>query len=249
MPVEELAAQHAALPPLQPPPQIDIQAAMDEARQHDERWMQQMWNVWQNEQQAQQQLQQDVEEEECQRLYEHRDLMYRQQRLEEVANNMSRWDIAGYQSQNNNDNDDFYVDPTPPHSWSPSPPLHRRDSPPPPPPPSAAAASGPARAPVESHSLGPMNLQCPNCHALHFSAEKLSNSTVNQLKFGMCCLTGQVHLLPFPPAPRHLRDLFDGTSPHSLEFKSNICQYNAVFAFTSLGVWPLFFQDKWRTPS
>ena len=94
--------------------------------------MQQMWNVWQNEQQAQQQLQQDEEEEECQRLYEHRDLMHRQQRLEEVANNMSRWDIAGYQSQNNNDNDDFYVDPTPPHSWSPSPPLHRRDSPPPP---------------------------------------------------------------------------------------------------------------------
>ena len=94
----------------------------------------------------------------------------------------------------------------------------------------------PARAPVERHSLGPMNLQSPNCHAFHFEAEKLSNSTRNQLKFGMCCLTGQVHLPPFPPAPRHLRDLFDGTSPHSLEFKTNIHQYNATFAFTSLGV-------------
>jgi hypothetical protein len=29
---------------------------------------------------------------------------------------------------------------------------------------------------------------------------------------------------------------FDGTSPHSLEFKTNIRQYNAAFAFTSLGV-------------
>ena len=98
--------------------------------------------------------------------------MYRQQRLEEVANNMSRCDIAGYQSQSNNNDDDFYVDPTPPSSQ----PLHRRDSPPPPPPP-AAAAAGPARAPVERYSLVPMNLQCPNCHALHFSAKKLSKST------------------------------------------------------------------------
>ena len=31
-------------------------------------------------------------------------------------------------------------------------------------------------------------------------------------------------------------DLFDGTSPHSFDFKTNICQYNAAFAFASLGV-------------
>jgi hypothetical protein len=52
----------------------------------------------------------------------------------------------------------------------------------------------------------------------------------------MCCLTGQIDLPPFPPAPRDLRDLFDGTSPHSKEFKTNIRQYNIAFAFTSLGV-------------
>jgi hypothetical protein len=52
----------------------------------------------------------------------------------------------------------------------------------------------------------------------------------------MCCLSGQVDLPPFPPAPRHLRDLFDGTSPHTLEFKKNIRQYNTAFAFTSVGV-------------
>ena len=61
--------------------------------------MQQMWNGWQNEQQGQQQLQQDEEEEECQRLEEHRDLIRRQERLEEVANNSSRHDIAAYHAR------------------------------------------------------------------------------------------------------------------------------------------------------
>ena len=77
---------------------------------------------------------------------------------------------------------------------------------------------------------------CEHCNALHFPAERLSNSTVNNPKFGMCCLSGQVQLPPFPPAPRDLRDLFDGTSLYSLEFKTNIRQYNSAFAFTSLGV-------------
>ncbi|KAF8801157.1 hypothetical protein BYT27DRAFT_7047348, partial [Phlegmacium glaucopus] len=81
-----------------------------------------------------------------------------------------------------------------------------------------------------------MTLECAHCHALHFDAERLSKSTVNEPKFGLCCLSGQVHLPPFPPAPRDLRELFDGTSLHSQEFKTNIRQYNAVFAFTSLGV-------------
>ena len=51
----------------------------------------------------------------------------------------------------------------------------------------------------------------------------------------MCCLTGQIILPPFPPLPQELLHLFDDTSPHSLEFKTNIHQCNATFAFTSLG--------------
>ena len=81
-----------------------------------------------------------------------------------------------------------------------------------------------------------MTLQCPYCHALHFDDEKLSRSTRTELKFGTCCLTGQIQLPAFPPAPRDLRNLFDGTDIHSLEFKTHIRQYNATFAFTSLGV-------------
>ena len=239
MPYAEIAAQYAALHP-----GFDLEAAMDRdraGRERDERWMQGMRIAFQNEQEAQQQLQQDEEEQELNRLAEHRELMQGQQRLEELANDRSRQAIADYQAQNtghqDDDDDDIlsYVDApsprlppvTPPRSPPHSPP----PSPPPPPPPVVMPMDPPQR-----HSLGPMNLLCPNCHALHFSAEKLTRSTRDNLKFGMCCLTGQVHLPPFPPAPRGLRDLFDGTSPHSLHFKTHIRQFNAAFAFTSLGV-------------
>ena len=240
LPFADIAAQHAALPPLQPI--LDLQAAMDAARERDERWMRQMRNGWRNEQQGQQQLQQDEEEEERRRLEEHRDLIRRQARLEEVANNSSRHDIAAYHAQNtinDDDDDDIYVNSPPPNqrpASPPPPPPSPPASPPPPPPPPPPRQARMPRPPVQRHSLGPMNLQCPDCHALHFAAEKLAASTRNSLKFGMCCLTGQVHLPPFPPAPRHLRDLFDGTSPHSLGFRTHIRQYNAAFAFTSFGV-------------
>ena len=69
---------------------------MEEVQRHD-RVMQQMRNDWRNEQQAQLQLQQDEEEQEHQRFDQHRELMHRQQRLEEAANNVSRQNIAGYQ--------------------------------------------------------------------------------------------------------------------------------------------------------
>ena len=42
---------------------LNIQEARQAARQRDEWWMQQMQNVWRNEQIAQQQLQQDEKEE------------------------------------------------------------------------------------------------------------------------------------------------------------------------------------------
>ena len=90
--------------------------------------------------------------------------------------------------------------------------------------------------PAGRHSLGSMTIECPQCHALHFAAEKLSNSTRNNIKFGMCCLSGQIVLPLFRPPPQDFQHLFDGTSPHSQEFKTHIRQYNSTFAFTSLGV-------------
>ena len=100
MTFQELAARHASLPPLRSPPRINIQTAREEAQRRDERWIQEWRNALRNEQQAQQQLQQDEENEERQRLYEHRELIHRQQRLEEVSNNTSREQIEGYQAQN-----------------------------------------------------------------------------------------------------------------------------------------------------
>ena len=51
-------------------------------------------------------------------------------------------------------------------------------------------ARAPYHDPPQCFSLGPMNLECSECHALHFKAEKLSNSTCDQINFGLCCLEG-----------------------------------------------------------
>ena len=88
----------------------------------------------------------------------------------------------------------------------------------------------------ERHSLGPMNVECNHCHALHFDSEKLSISTRANKGFGSCCLQGQIQLPAFRQPPRTLSDMLCGISPHSSSFKKNIRQYNAAFAFVSLGV-------------
>ena len=46
--------------------------------------------------------------------------------------------------------------------------------------------------PDEIHSLGPMNVLCSHCNALHWDFEKLTSSTVRNAKFGSCCLQGQI---------------------------------------------------------
>ncbi|KNZ76134.1 hypothetical protein J132_11356 [Termitomyces sp. J132] len=63
-----------------------------------------------------------------------------------------------------------------------------------------------------------------------------TKSTRNNPKFGMCCLQGQVNLLRLKDAPPELLNLLHGHHPLSDTFKTYICQYNAAFAFTSLGV-------------
>ena len=90
--------------------------------------------------------------------------------------------------------------------------------------------------PLGHHSLGPMNVECQHCHALHWDSEKLQASTLNNEKFGQCCLQGQVNLPPFPPPPPTLKNLLCSISPFSDSFRKHIHQYNATFAFTSLGV-------------
>ena len=89
---------------------------------------------------------------------------------------------------------------------------------------------------VPTDYQGRMSVPCPECKALHWDAEKLSGSTRDGIVFGMCCLTGKVEL-PLPQqAPTGLQKLFDGRDAHSAFFLKNIRQYNAMFAFTSIGI-------------
>jgi len=69
-----------------------------------------------------------------------------------------------------------------------------------------------------------MNVECPNCHALHFDCEKLMCSKV--------CLEGKIQLPALPQWPQELQRLYENNH----NFVHNIRQYNNTFAFTSLGV-------------
>jgi hypothetical protein len=81
-----------------------------------------------------------------------------------------------------------------------------------------------------------MNICCPHCDALHWSDEQVSSSRVGHPEFRMCCAHGKIklRLLWIPPTP--LYNLFTGDYDDAKEFRSNIVQYNAALAFTSLGV-------------
>ena len=75
--------------------------------------------------------------------------------------------------------------------------------------------------PIDFHSLGSMNVECPNCHALHFLAEKLFHSCNTSPTFGVFCLQGKVHLPPLPLFPQELIDLYTNPSDQ-LSFHANI---------------------------
>ena len=89
---------------------------------------------------------------------------------------------------------------------------------------------------VEPINLGRMDIECPDCGALHWEAEKLSTSRAGVPRFGTCCLQGKVVLPPVQAPPRDLLHLFNGVSPHSQHFLKNIRRYNAAFALASIGV-------------
>ncbi|KAH9857118.1 hypothetical protein C2E23DRAFT_686252, partial [Lenzites betulinus] len=94
----------------------------------------------------------------------------------------------------------------------------------------------PYREPEGPHDLGRMDTYCVHCDAAHWLAERLSDSSASRPLFGFCCDKGQVSLLPLPEPPLSLRTLLTGNTPQAQEFRTNIRQYNAAFAFTSLGV-------------
>jgi len=86
------------------------------------------------------------------------------------------------------------------------------------------------------HDLGSRDIECPECGALHWKAESLSSSTKHKLQFGMCCGVGDKILTRIIALPEPLGRLLISHEPDAIRFRTKIRQYNAAFAFTSLGV-------------
>ena len=83
-------------------------------------------------------------------------------------------------------------------------------------------------------SLGNMDVICPECGARHFDSEKLTSSTRCVKKFGICCLQGKVKLPNLSDPPDEMFHLLRHV--RNASFREKIRQYNAAFAFTSVGV-------------
>ena len=66
--------------------------------------------------------------------------------------------------------------------------------------------------------------------------ERVSASKIGHPEFGMCCGHGKIKLPSLQVPPQPLYNLFTGNTAQGREFRSNIVQYNAALAFTSLGV-------------
>ena len=227
--------------PVNPPQHINIQAAMDAARQRDERWMQQIGNMRRNEQQALEQLQQNEEAEDRRRWQEERELIRRQQRYEEVENHTSqgRQNLTSYE--------EFIPPPSPdppvPHDISqplipaanvlPPPVL------PPPPPfnlpvqplPRARQPFNPNNPNPMVHYMGKMDVVCSDCGALHWESERL----VSTHKFGLCCFSGKIKIPRLDDPPSELLRLLSGQDDRAKKFRDRIRNYNNALAMTSLG--------------
>ncbi|KAG1528739.1 hypothetical protein G6F51_014249 [Rhizopus arrhizus] len=80
-----------------------------------------------------------------------------------------------------------------------------------------------------------MDKECPHCHALHWIDERQETSSLSNPSWESCCKQGSVQLQLLPDPPQYLKDLLASTDTQGKHFKDNLRQYNAAFAFTSLG--------------
>ena len=76
---------------------------------------------------------------------------------------------------------------------------------------------------VDDHNLGPLEANCPHCHALKFKEEDPS----------MCCMNGKVVLPPLQQPPEPLWSLLSNRDPSSRQFRQRIRQYNSAFNMAS----------------
>ena len=80
-----------------------------------------------------------------------------------------------------------------------------------------------------------MNIFCSFCGALHWQNECLHQSTVNNIRFGKCCLSAKVQLPCFTDPPPELFHLLSGNDHAAKNFREHIERYNDALAMTSVG--------------
>ncbi|KAF6170676.1 hypothetical protein GIB67_015628, partial [Kingdonia uniflora] len=85
--------------------------------------------------------------------------------------------------------------------------------------------------------LGQMDVKCTHCYASHLRDERLSHSSIANLRFGQCCLQGKIRLPNLDPFSNEFKELYEGNNPNLRSFWKYIREYNSSNnAFTSLGV-------------
>ncbi len=102
--------------------------------------------------------------------------------------------------------------------------------PPPAPPQNLPIAHTPFSLNWPVHNMGPMNVECPYCHALHWKEEHLTKSSNRNPKFGKCCLSGKVWLPGLNQPPPELHNLLTSQDPMAKGFCTNIRKYNDALA-------------------
>jgi hypothetical protein len=65
--------------------------------------------------------------------------------------------------------------------------------------------------------------------------ERLAKSNNRIPQFSLCCKNGKVLLPSFPATPQELEVLLTSKEKNVVKFRDQICMYNSVLAFTSLG--------------
>ncbi|ORE22587.1 hypothetical protein BCV71DRAFT_247426 [Rhizopus microsporus] len=83
--------------------------------------------------------------------------------------------------------------------------------------------------------LGHIDKECSHCHALYWIDERQETSSLSNSNWELCCNQGSVQPQLLPDPPQYLKDLLASTDTQGRHFKDNLHQYNAAFAFTSLG--------------
>jgi hypothetical protein len=82
----------------------------------------------------------------------------------------------------------------------------------------------------EKHYLGPIEIECRQCGALHFHSERTHG---DPFSFHTCCANGRLRF-PQHQMPEYLQDLLTNNNPNTAHFRQNILAYNNAMAFTSV---------------